>query len=201
MVALIVWTIGLLASVPVLVILASMNSYVAHLVFALAVVAVVALAAYRKNRLELARRILSPSGLASINATYMTLIWAWGGISIAAIYLLSPELHELNWWRKEWWQFVLGFGAAAVTSAIFAYMLYGDQSEYGDETRLTRWSRYFAIIQLIAMVGTMLGLIIDGKMDFGWIDWSANNIFFSGAAGLAVVSWIALRTQKQLKNR
>ena len=196
--ALMVWAIGLMGSVALLVVLASINSHVPHLAVAALVALLVAYAAYRKNRLELSRRRLSPSKLASVNAIYMSLLWAWGGVTIAATYLMLPELQEHNWWRSEWWQFAAGFGGAAVLSAIFAYLLNNDTSPPGDQSTLTRSSRYLAIGQLIATLATMLGLIIDGKMDFGWIDWSANNIFFSGAAGLAILSWIALSTQKEL---
>ena len=221
MIAILVWTIGLMGSVMLLVVMASMNAYVPHLLLAAFVAILVAVAAYRKNQLELSRGRLSPSKLASINAMYMTILWAWGGIAIGATYLMLPELHEYKWWRKEWWQFVLGFEGAALMSGIFAYLLSKDRDESaitgeettltrmsskdrdesaitGEETTLTRMSRYLAIGQLIAVIATMIGLIYEGKMDFGWVDWSANNIFFCGAAGLAILSWIALSTQKAL---
>jgi len=196
--ALMLWVFGLLGSIAMLVVMADSKSYVPHLVLGLLVAVLVTVAAYRKNQLELSKRVLSPSKLASINAGYMTMLWAWGGLAIAATYLLLPELHELNWWRKEWWQFVLGFGGAAIMSGVFAYKLNNDVSDAGAETTLSRYSRYLAIGQLIGTVATMIGLIVDGKMDFGWVDWSANNIFFAGAAGLAALSWIAISTQKTM---
>ena len=201
MIAMMIWAIGLMGSVVLLVVMASMNAYVPHLLLAALVAILVAVAAYRKNQLELSRGHLSPSKLASINAMYMTILWAWGGIAIGATYLMLPELHEYKWWRKEWWQFVLGFEGAAVMSGVFAYLLYRDKDDSaitGEETTLTRTSRYLAMGQLFAVIATMIGLIYEGKMDFGWIDWSANNIFFCGAAGLAILSWIALSTQKAL---
>ena len=194
----VIWAIGLLGSVAMLVVMASIKSYVPHLVLGALVAALVSVAAYRKNKLEMSRGVLSRSKLASVNAVYMTMIWAWGGVAIAATYLLLPELHELNWWRKEWWQFVLGFAGGAVISGIFAYKLNNDESVAGEETTLSRYSKFMAIGQLVAMIATMVGLIIDGKMDFGWVDWSANNIFFCGAAGLACVSWIALSSQNAM---
>ncbi len=196
MLTMIGWLIGLLASVALLVFLTEANSYVPHLLVSALVVATIAVAAFRRNKLELSQARLSRSKLASINAVYMTLIWSWGAVALAATYLFLPELQQLNWWRKEWWQFVAGFGGAGILSAIFAYALNADKSPDDKETTLTKWARYLAIAQLIAMVATMLGLVIDGKMDFGWVDWSANNIFFCGAAGLALVSWIALSSQK-----
>ena len=198
MLAIIGWIIGLSASVAALVMLAEANSHLLHLLLSGTIAALIAFAAYRTNSCELSTKRLSRSKLASINAVYMTLIWGWGAVALAATYLAIPELQNHNWWRKEWWQFVGVFGGAAVLSAIFAYVLNNDQSPDGTESTLAKWARYLAIAQLVAMIATMLGLIIDGKMDFGWIDWSANNIFFTGAAGLALLSWIALRTQKAL---
>jgi len=196
--AIMLWVFGLMGSIALLVVMAGAKSYLPHLALCLIVAVLVTIAAYRKNQLELSRRVLSPSKLASINAGYMTMLWAWGGLGIAATYLLLPELHELNWWRKEWWQFVLGFGGAAVMSGVFAYKLSNDESDKGSETTLVRYSRYLAIGQLVGTIATMIGLIVDGKMDFGWIDWSANNFFFAGAAGLAALSWIAISTQKAM---
>jgi len=198
MLTLIGWIIGLSASVVALVMLTDANSHLLHLLLSGLVVAVVSFAAYRTNRHELSQNRLGRSKLASINAVYMTLIWGWGAVALAATYLALPELQSHNWWRKEWWQFVAVFGGATVLSAIFAYILNRDESPDGSESTLAKSARYLAIAQLVAMIGTMLGLIIDGKMDFGWIDWSANNIFFTGAAGLAVLSLIALATQKNL---
>jgi len=196
--AVIIWAIGLLGSIALLVVMASIKSYVPHLLLGALVAALVSFAAYRKNQLELSRGTLSRSKLASVNTVYMTMLWAWGGVAIAATYLMLPELQELNWWRKEWWQFVLGFAGGALMSGIFAYKLNNDESVAGEETTLIRYSKFLAIGQLVAMIATMAGLIIDGKMDFGWVDWSANNIFFCGAAGLACLSWIALTSHNAM---
>ena len=64
---------------------------------------------------------------------------------------------------------------------------------------MLRIARYLAIVQLVGMVVTMLGLIIDGKMvrflTLRFTDWAANNVFF-GALGIAVISAYALRNNK-----
>ena len=65
---------------------------------------------------------------------------------------------------------------------------------------MLRIARYLAIVQLAGMVITMLGLIIDGKMvrflTPRFTDWTANNIFFFGALGIAVISAYALQHNK-----
>jgi hypothetical protein len=60
-----------------------------------------------------------------------------------------------------------------------------------------------AKVQLVGMVVTMIGLVIDGKMTRFTVarhqDWAANNIFFFGAAALALLSVYALSARSQAK--
>ncbi|MEZ5854292.1 MAG: hypothetical protein R3D67_05895 [Hyphomicrobiaceae bacterium] len=62
-------------------------------------------------------------------------------------------------------------------------------------------ARGFALFLLFAMVITMVGLLVDGKMwrfttvaglRRGSQDWAANHIFFFGAMALAAISWNTL---------
>jgi hypothetical protein len=70
-----------------------------------------------------------------------------------------------------------------------------------DETML-KLARYLTIGQLVGMLITMIGLVIDDKMprDPQEPDWAANNIFFFGAAALALISANALRSPKPKKS-
>ena len=70
----------------------------------------------------------------------------------------------------------------------------------GDETMI-KIARSFSIFVLVAMVVTMIGLLVDGKMwrfttlaglRRGSQDWAANNIFFFGAMAQAAISWNAI---------
>ncbi len=65
-----------------------------------------------------------------------------------------------------------------------------------DETML-KIARGFSIFVMVAMLITMFGLLVDGKMwrfttvaglRRGSQDWAANNIFFFGAMALAAIS-------------
>jgi hypothetical protein len=63
-------------------------------------------------------------------------------------------------------------------------------------------------VQLVGAVAAMAGLILDGKLPFlpglpslieghyrvGAKDWAANDVFFFGAAALAIISAVALRS-------
>ncbi|MCL4768504.1 MAG: hypothetical protein KJZ80_19985 [Hyphomicrobiaceae bacterium] len=144
------------------------------------------------------RRLLDKGGsaieVASSNAWYMGVVWSWGMLALVATYGTGV----LAW--KEWWHFVLAFGAAAGLSLYFAAALKrGARSGKEDESML-RLARYLAIVQLVGMAATMLGLVVDGKMvrflTPRFTDWAANNVFFFGALGIAVISAYALRNNK-----
>ncbi len=144
------------------------------------------------------RRLLakaaSASEIASSNAWYMGVIWTWGTLALIVTYGSGV----LVW--KEWWHFVLGFGAAAGLSLYFARTLKQDALAGKEDEATLRRARYLAIAALAGMVVTMLGLIIDGKMvrflTPRFTDWAANNVFFFGALGIAVISAYALRNNK-----
>jgi hypothetical protein len=65
---------------------------------------------------------------------------------------------------------------------------------------MLKLARIVAIVHLAAMVITVVGLIVDGKMvrflNPRHQDWAAQNIFFFGAIALAAISWHTLATIK-----
>ncbi|HEX7074095.1 MAG TPA: hypothetical protein VF226_08655 [Hyphomicrobiaceae bacterium] len=164
-----------------------------HAAIAAATALLVAGIAVRQCRTLLAKAA-SASEIASSNAWYMGLIWGWGMLALIVIYGTGV----LVW--KEWWHFVLAFGLAAALSLYFARVLKNDALAGKEDETMLRIARYLAIVQLAGMVITMLGLIIDGKMvrflTPRFTDWAANNIFFFGALGIAVISAYALQHNK-----
>jgi len=101
---------------------------------------------------------------------------------------------------KEWWHFVLAFAVAAGLSFYFASTLKKDALAGKEDETMLKLARYLAMVQLAGMVITMVGLIIDGKMvrflTLRFTDWAANNVFFFGALGIALISAYALRHNK-----
>lgn len=149
--------------------------------------------AIRQCRALLAKAA-SASEIASSNAWYMGVIWAWGMLALVAIYGTGV----LIW--KEWWHFVLAFAVAAGLSFYFASTLKKDALAGKEDETMLKLARYLAMVQLAGMVITMVGLIIDGKMvrflTLRFTDWAANNVFFFGALGIALISAYALRHNK-----
>lgn len=190
--------IAVAISLVVLVLTASMRAadvqwaYV-HMAVAAATALFVAFVGIRQCR-ALLDKGASASAVASSNAFYMGIVWAWGALALVATYATGV----LIW--KEWWQFLIGFAAAAILSFYFSSALKRNaMAGREDETLLSR-SRIVAKVQLVAMVITMLGLLIDGKMwrflVVRYTDWAANDVFFFGAMAIALISGYALKANK-----
>lgn len=193
---LVIAAIDLALTVPILVYLAALDMPVVHaLVAAAAALTAVALCYLDQSRAREAGA--SARTIAAQDAQYMGLIWAWGGLIIALTYTLV-----LDW--KEWWQFTIAFGVAAVLAGVSAYRIRAS-ADQGPDAPVLKQSAWLARVQLVGMSLVMLGLFIDGKMDrigltmFGprdWSnDWAGNNAFFFGGLALALLSWLSLRAQ------
>jgi hypothetical protein len=198
MTAMVIWMLGIAASVAALVISAAARWHYAHM----ALCAVVALAIAATAVREIRQVTSSGAGqgmIASTSARYMGLVWSWG-----AIVLLITYLFILQW--KEWWQFFIAFVVAAGLCLFFAATLRGDSEKRGDDPGMLSLARYLVLAQAIGTAITIVGLgIFDGKalrlggkllrfLDPRHTDWAANNVFFFGAVALAAISVVSIRT-------
>jgi hypothetical protein len=131
------------------------------------------------------------STIASSTARYLGLIWAWGGLALAATYLL---ILETRW--PEWWQFFIGFAFAAIASIAFSNILDRDTAAGRPGTTLVKVGRRLVQVQLVGMVVGIISLLIDHKFprDTSHADWAGCNILFFGALAVAAVSLDALRS-------
>ncbi len=139
----------------------------------------------------------SRSAVGASKAREMGIVWSWATLAILATYASGPA----SW--KEWWHFLIPFAAVSVLCLWVARGLDRDAARGVDDEGMLKLSRYLAIGQLVGMVITMVGLIVDGKMARfiaprkGWEDWPANHYFFFGALALAILSFHAIRAQSQ----
>lgn len=165
-----------------------------HLVVAAIVAALLAVRGILVHR-SVTAAAASRSAVASSNAASMALIWLWGGIALVVIYTSI-----LTW--REWWQFALAFLVAGGISLGFSSLLARDAAAGKEDETMLKLARNFGWIQLVGMVLTMIGLLVDPDKRFlqvrdRWEDWAANSIFFFGAAALAVLSAYALKMEKR----
>lgn len=194
MTSMIMWMIGIAASVSALVLTAALKQFWPHLGVAALVSLLVALAAFWETRDEHARTS-EVSGALGINLRHMGLVWAWGALTIFVTY----GFKILEW--REWWHFFIAFVVLAGLSLFLSATLRKDAEGATVDETMFKIARGYAIFVLAAMLITMAGLAFDGKLGrfftaagqrAGSQDWAANNIFFFGAFALATVAFNAI---------
>jgi cytosine/uracil/thiamine/allantoin permease len=189
MTSMVLWMLGIGASVALLVLSAAARQPHLHMVVAAGVALLFALAAIAENR-RLRAATGSEALVASSTARYMGLVLIWGSLGLFVTYGFSV----LKW--KEWWHFFLALIAAAGLCLFFAATLKKDAEAGKDDPTMKTLGRYLAMIMTGGMFVTMIGLLADGKMtrymDPRHTDWAAQNIFFFGAVALAAIGVNAL---------
>lgn len=131
----------------------------------------------------------SKAEIASANARHMGFIYIWGAAIIALTYT------TLLYWH-EWWHWLLGFALTGTACIFFSNTVAREHTEGRDDDTLLSIGHKLTWVQLIGMVIAMVGMLIDGKLSRHLIpkatDWAAQNTFFTGALGLAIISAYAL---------
>jgi hypothetical protein len=170
-----------------LVVSAGMSQHYVHMAIAAAVSLLIAIQALSEAR---AARDKGPGAVASVYARHSGLIYAWGAAGLVLTYTTV-----LAW--REWWHFFIAFFSVAGLCLFFAATLAKDAAAGKDDPAMLALSRKLSWLQLVAMLGVVVGLLVDGKMTRflvpRYTDWAANNIFFFGAIGLAAIAWAAVR--------
>lgn len=196
--SMIIWMLSIGISVAALVVTAVLKHYYVHMVIAAIVSILVALTAFSETRAEVSADA-STGQLASTNLRHMGLVWTWGALAIFATYAFGV----LTW--REWWHFFVALFVLAGLSLFLSATLRKDAEAGTKDETMLKVARGYAIFVFAAMLITMAGLVIDGKL---WRfttaaglrensqDWAANNIFFFGALALAAVSWNTITVLK-----
>lgn len=147
----------------------------------------------QRSALLASRSTASRSRVESTSAFYMALVWLWGSAALLLVYTLV-----LSW--REWWHFCLGFALAGGLSLGFSVLLGRDADAGREDETMLKLGRNFAIAQLVAMLVTIVGLIVDPDKEFLFIkedDWAGNGIFLLGAMALAALSGHALMATRK----
>jgi len=131
----------------------------------------------------------SKTEIASSTARHMGFIYVWAAAIIAITYLTLLSWHE-------WWHWFAGLALVGVACVFYSNTLTRDVTEGRvDETMLALGNK-LTWIQLVGMLIAIIGMLVDGKLtryqNPQMMDWAAQNTFFVGAIGLAVLSAYAL---------
>jgi hypothetical protein len=199
MASLVIWVLSIGLSAAALVVTAAMKQFYLHMILAAIISIFIALASFAEVRAAEAAPAGGEQGI-SILLRHMGMVWAWGALGL----LITYAFDVLSW--REWWQFLIAFALLAILSLFLAATLRKDAASGVTDPMLIKVARGFALVILIAMVITMLGLLIDGKMwrfttvagmRRGSQDWAANNIFFFGALALAAISFNVVKLTRE----
>ena len=186
------WMIALTVSICMIVVSAALGEPTL-LMFMTGLVSMgIALLSVRENA-NLTAAGVSRSAVAASTARNMGLVWLWGAIGILMVYLFI-----LHW--REWWLIFLGMVFVGVLSLFFAATLRRDAEAGREDETILRLGRYLTIAQLIGMIVTVAGILLDpGKhlITTERSDWAANNIFVFGALALAAISAHSLLADKK----
>ena len=193
--SIVIWMLGIGASVAMLVIAAAVQNFYVHLAIAALVSILVALAAFSESREGLTDGKANMGLQASTNLRHMGLVWTWGALTT----FLTYGFNILQW--REWWHFFIGLLVLAGLSLFLSATLRKDAEEKSTDLTMFKIARGYAAVVFAAMIVTMVGLVQQGKMGrfftdagqrLGTQDWAANNIYFFGALALAALAWNAL---------
>jgi hypothetical protein len=127
--------------------------------------------------------------MASRNALMIALGYAWGGLSMLAVYLLTP----LRW--QHGWQ----YGAGMVIIGALVWMVSRRMATL--QARADTFKRLMVVSFVHGGAATVaLGwLIASGKFLSLKNDWAANIVFVSGALVIAGISAMGIRTARKLQ--
>lgn len=189
----VVWIMALATSISIHAVTAAMPSVELHALISAMITLVIAILAVRENE-----RAQTADGdafeLASTNAHYMAIVWAWAGLTITLTYA-----SVMHW--PDWWHYAMPIGGAALLYLCFAnLMVKGTQGTTA--VRALKIARFLAVVQLVGALAVIAGSIASGKLAFATSytipslarDWAANDIFFFGATALAVISAVAIKS-------
>ena len=184
------WLFGLAVATCATVLTAGLTDPKLHIAACALVVLAITLLAIHDHQ-QLINSGAAPNAIGSSTARYLGLVWAWGALSVLAIYLFVME----KVW-PEWWQFFIGFAFAAVASIAFSNLLDRDRAAGRSDPMLTKVGRILAQVQVVGMAIGIISLFVDHKFprDVSYADWAGNNILFFGALAIAAISLDALRS-------
>ena len=127
--------------------------------------------------------------MASRNALMLALGYAWGGLSMLAVYLLTP----LRW--QHGWQ----YGAGMVVIGALIWWVSRRLSVSAWTRAMSQRLTWLTLAHGSAATAALGWLILSGKLATTKADWAANIVFVCGALIITGVSAMGLRTLQMLE--
>jgi hypothetical protein len=190
----VIWMMSLAVAVCAMIITAAIGNTEYHMAVTGVISLMMALWAVQEH-LSLARADAPQTAIGASTAKSCGLIWAWGTLSLLATYGFMLG----NKW-PEWWQFTLGFGAAAIACLWFANIMTRDAASGQDDADLLRMGRIMLMVQIVGVLAALVTMLIEGKFprSAAEADWAGINIFLFGGLAIIAISINALRTTRSV---
>src|SRR5690606_13044016 len=134
-------------------------------------------AAGARERRTLRAASASRSLIEGATARTMGVIWLWGAAALVLIYTTV-----MSW--REWTHYSAAFPGPGLLCVGFSALRKKDADEGREDATLLRLGRSLAVGQLLGMLATLAGLVIDPDKEILYAtdnDWAGNGIFLFGA--------------------
>lgn len=194
--SMVLWGLSFAISLAAMLLTAGARMPVLHLAIAAVITLGIAFVAILENKSLRDSGAAKPL-VAAATARNMGFIYIWGAVVIAITYSSLLSWHE-------WWHWFIGFALVGAICIIYANSLARDAEAGRQDDTLLNIGNKLTWVQLIGMLIAMVGMLVDGKLtrfvNPKLMDWAAQNTFFAGALGLAVISAYALWAGKDDKS-
>lgn len=182
--SMIVWGIAFTVSLGAMLLTAGARMPLVHLSLAALVTLGIAFVSIMENQ-KLRHEGASKAAVASATARNMGFIYIWAALVIALTYSSLLQWHE-------WWHWLIGFALVGAMCIFYSNILNRDAESGKEDAALINVGNKATWLQLIGMIVAIVGMLVDGKLSRyvnpKMMDWAAQNTFFAGAVGLAVLS-------------
>ncbi len=194
--SMVLWGFAFTISLVVMLLTAGARMPMVHLAMAALITLGIAFVAILENK-SMRDSGTSKPLVAAATARNMGFIYIWGAVVIAITYLSLLSWHE-------WWHWFIGFALVGTMCIFYSNTLTRDAEAGRQDNTMLSIGNKLTWVQLIGMLIAIVGMLVDGKLtrfvNPKLMDWAAQNTFFAGAVGLAIVSAYALWAGKNDKS-
>lgn len=194
--SMVLWGFAFTISLVVMLLTAGARMPMVHLAMAALITLGIAFVAILENK-SMRDSGTSKPLVAAATARNMGFIYIWGAVVIAITYLSLLSWHE-------WWHWFIGFALIGTLCIFYSNTLTRDAEAGRQDNTMLSIGNKLTWVQLIGMLIAIVGMLVDGKLtrfvNPKLMDWAAQNTFFAGAIGLAIVSAYALWAGKNDKS-
>lgn len=179
-----VWGIAFAVCLGMMLVTAGAGQPLVHLGLGLIISLAIAFAAIIENQ-KLRSGAAPKPAVASATSRSMGFIYLWAAAVIALTYLTLLEWHE-------WLHWFMALALVGTLCVFYSNMLTRDANAGKEDPTMLSIGHKLTWVQLVGMLIAIIGMLVDGKLTRYLKpqvqDWAAQNVFFSGAVGLVILS-------------